>query len=162
MTLMTPPFLALALTTSLALVAAPAAAQTYELPQSPPGAVELPPYGAPSPLPADPYSGTSDEMPGAGSTPPATDGWAMPAPGEIIARVDPATLDLSDRRGPGQRSIELIQTTLLNTLGGFGFSGAGQVRKQGETYLAEVETPRGEWFTVELDPHAGTIRRVGP
>lgn len=56
------------------------------------------------------------------------------------------------RRGPGQKPIELRQTTLLNQLSAAGYVSLRDFRKEGDRYVANAMTPQGEWTTVVLDP----------
>jgi len=70
--------------------------------------------------------------------------------------------DVHDRMGPEQRTLELVQTTLLNRFGGLGFARVLDVDKVGTRYLAQVATVRGETVTVEIDPLTGNIIGVEP
>ncbi|MBP2303103.1 hypothetical protein [Azospirillum picis] len=65
--------------------------------------------------------------------------------------------DLAGRRGPGQRPIELAQTTLLNRLSASGYSMVRDFRKDGDMYVASAMDPQGQWSTVVLNPHTGDI-----
>lgn len=71
--------------------------------------------------------------------------------------------NLAERRGPGQKPIELRQTSLLNMLSASGFVAVRDFRKQGERYVADAMSPQGEWTTVVLDPRDFSITRAnGP
>lgn len=61
------------------------------------------------------------------------------------------------RRGPGQKPLELVQTTLLNRLSASGYSMIRDFRKEGDRYVANAMGPQGAWTTVELDPRSGQI-----
>nr|WP_295836111.1 hypothetical protein [uncultured Azospirillum sp.] len=70
---------------------------------------------------------------------------------------------IAARRGPGQKPIELRQTTLLNQLSASGFVAVRDFRKEGERYIANAMTPQGEWTTVILDPRdLSTTRATNP
>lgn len=105
-----------------------------------------------------PGSGTIP-LPEAGSTGVPADQAAHLGSGAVIAHIDPQ-MSFQDRRDKGQRSIELLQTTLLNTLGAMGFGETQDFRKDGERYIARTRTPSGDWITVEMDPMKGTITRL--
>ncbi|CAO3423526.1 hypothetical protein [Azospirillum endophyticum] len=60
------------------------------------------------------------------------------------------------RRGPGQRPVELQQTTLLNQLSAAGYVSVRDFRKEGQRYVASALTRQGEWTTVVLDPRNPT------
>jgi hypothetical protein len=69
---------------------------------------------------------------------------------------------VSQRSGPKQRQIELAQTTLLNQFGGLGFSKLISFDKVGSSYVAVVETVRGDDVTVTIDPFTGKIIGIDP
>lgn len=69
--------------------------------------------------------------------------------------------NIAARRGPGQKPIELRQTTLLNQLSASGFVAVRDFRKEGERYIADAMTPQGEWTTVILDPRDLSTTRAG-
>jgi hypothetical protein len=102
---------------------------------------------------APPSYTTPASPPLSGSTPPSQSMG-------VIAHVNPGDMDLQERNNGGQRSIEMIQTTLLNTLGGLGYQGVHDVRKVGDRYQTQALAPDGEWITVELDPQSGTISQA--
>ena len=55
------------------------------------------------------------------------------------------------RRGPEQREMELVQTSLLNQFGHLGFSELRSIRREGADYVAEVTTNTGQPATVVID-----------
>jgi hypothetical protein len=81
------------------------------------------------------------------------------AGGRVIGGVQ-ETPDASRRGDPGQRPIELMQTSLLNAFSAHGFTAVRDFRKAGDRYQAEVQDQSGRWMTVELDPRTGTIASV--
>lgn len=70
------------------------------------------------------------------------------------AREDPS---FQSRMGRGQRPTELVQTTLLNRFGGLGFHRIVDIRRQGDNYMATVETVRGNNVVLEIDADTGQI-----
>lgn len=80
-------------------------------------------------------------------------------PGTVIARVG-AMPDLETRMGRDQDRLALVQTTMLNTLGGLGLGGLRDVRRTGDLYYAEALMADGNWRTVAVDPASGTISVV--
>lgn len=80
---------------------------------------------------------------------------------------DPATRTnleqyIQKRSGPEQRKLELLQTTLLNQFGGLGFARLVDFGKVGASYVAEVETVRGDNVFVTIDPITGEIIGIEP
>ncbi|HYE51985.1 MAG TPA: hypothetical protein VEB20_20490 [Azospirillaceae bacterium] len=75
---------------------------------------------------------------------------------EVLAEIDKPT-DLGERKGPAQRELALMQTTLLNRFSQLGFSDVREFRREGESYVAEAQTAEGQWVTVVMDPASGTI-----
>ncbi|WP_042689045.1 hypothetical protein [Azospirillum sp. B506] len=63
-----------------------------------------------------------------------------------------AASDLAGRRGRGQKTVELQQTTLLNQLSAAGYVSVRDFHKEGDRYVANAMTPQGQWTTVVLDP----------
>ncbi|ANC91652.1 hypothetical protein A6A40_06890 [Azospirillum humicireducens] len=61
--------------------------------------------------------------------------------------------DSSVRRTPGQKPVELQQTTLLNQLSAAGYVSVRDFRKEGDRYVASAMDRQGRWTTVILDPH---------
>ncbi|WP_455171948.1 hypothetical protein [Azospirillum largimobile] len=64
--------------------------------------------------------------------------------------------DMAGRRVPGQKPVELQQTTLLNQLSAAGYVSVRDFRKDGDRYVASAMDRQGQWTTVVLDPHAAT------
>ncbi|PWC37602.1 PepSY domain-containing protein [Azospirillum sp. TSO35-2] len=64
---------------------------------------------------------------------------------------------VTGRRGRGQKPLELQQTTLLNQLSAAGYSAVRDFRKDGDRYVASAMDQKGQWSTVVLDPHTGSI-----
>lgn len=64
---------------------------------------------------------------------------------------------IEGRRGPRQRPLELLQTTLLNRFGELGIAELNDFRKEGESYIATVTTVQGERMEVVIDPDTGDI-----
>ncbi|UEM18574.1 PepSY domain-containing protein [Skermanella mucosa] len=69
---------------------------------------------------------------------------------------------IQKRSGPEQRKLELLQTTLLNQFGGLGFAKLVEFGKVGASYVAEVETVRGDNVFVTIDPVTGEIIGIEP
>jgi hypothetical protein len=69
---------------------------------------------------------------------------------------------IQKRSGPEQRRLELLQTTFLNQFGGLGFAKLIDFGKVGASYVAQVETVRGENVTVTIDPITGEIITIDP
>ena len=72
-----------------------------------------------------------------------------------------ASSDISARRVPGQKPVELQQTTLLNQLSAAGYVSVRDFRKDGDRYVARAMDRQGQWTTVVLDPHAATTTPTG-
>lgn len=143
----------------LLALAAPAFAQEDMAPGGAP-VVTPAPAATPAPAPEGMMTpGGETTLPESGSTGIPADQAAHLGSGAVIAHIDPQA-SLQDRRDGGQRSIELLQTTLLNTLGALGFGETQDFRKDGERYIARTRTPSGDWITVELNPMSGTITRL--
>lgn len=84
-------------------------------------------------------------------------------PGTASSRVMMDVRDdasLQERRGRGQNTTELTQTSLLNSFSSAGFMGVRNFHKDGDRYVAEAQQRDGSWTMVELDPRTGTIRSV--
>lgn len=64
-----------------------------------------------------------------------------------------ASSDTRARRTPGQKPVELQQTTLLNQLSAAGYVSVRDFRKDGDRYVANAMDRQGRWTTVVLDPH---------
>jgi hypothetical protein len=69
---------------------------------------------------------------------------------------------IQKRSGPEQRRLELLQTTFLNQFGGLGFAKLIDFGKVGASYVAQVETVRGENVTLTIDPITGEIITIDP
>ncbi|WP_158044833.1 PepSY domain-containing protein [Skermanella pratensis] len=69
---------------------------------------------------------------------------------------------IQKRSGPEQRKLELLQTTLLNQFGVLGFARLVNFGKVGASYVAEVETIRGDNVFVTIDPITGEIIGIEP
>lgn len=67
-----------------------------------------------------------------------------------------ASSDMAGRRVPGQKPVELQQTTLLNQLSAAGYVSVRDFRKDGDRYVASAMDRQGQWTTVVLDPHSAT------
>lgn len=63
---------------------------------------------------------------------------------------------IAARRGPGQKPVELQQTTLLNQLSAAGYVTVRDFRKDGDRYVASAMDGQGRWTTVVLDPRDST------
>jgi hypothetical protein len=83
-----------------------------------------------------------------------TGGGGMPAGTQMRPDADPS---MRGRMGPGQRPLELVQTTLLNRFGGLGFHRIVDIRRAGANYLATVETVQGNNVVLTIDPETGQI-----
>lgn len=74
-----------------------------------------------------------------------------------------ASSDIASRRAPGQKPVELQQTTLLNQLSAAGYVSVRDFRKEGDRYVASAMDRQGRWTTVVLDPHtAATTSTAAP
>ncbi|CBS86910.1 hypothetical protein [Azospirillum lipoferum] len=80
-----------------------------------------------------------------------------------MGRSGGASSDMRARRVPGQKPVELQQTTLLNQLSAAGFVSVRDFRKDGDRYVASAMDRQGQWTTVVLDPHtAATTPTAAP
>ncbi|MFP5514792.1 MAG: hypothetical protein ACLGJC_17120 [Alphaproteobacteria bacterium] len=69
--------------------------------------------------------------------------------------------DIASRRVPGQKPVELQQTTLLNQLSAAGYVSVRDFRKDGDRYVASAMDRQGQWTTVVLDPHNASTTPTG-
>lgn len=83
-------------------------------------------------------------------------GGASAATGRVLVDLDRIP-NADARRGPGQTPRELMATSLLNNLSGYGFSDVRNFHKSGQNYVADVQNRDGRWMTVQIDPNTGTI-----
>jgi hypothetical protein len=95
------------------------------------------------------------------TTGPAFAQQSSPPKGDPSTRTDLEQY-IQKRSGPEQRRLELLQTTFLNQFGGLGFAKLIDFGKVGASYVAQVETVRGENVTVTIDPITGEIITIDP